>query len=161
PALRRLPVRVRRRERQAGPDVGRSDHPHPTDRPQRRSGSRRELLTGLERGGDVSLNRRLAAALLAAARGLVAGCGPRGPQLYPVTIKLVVDGGEVADLAGSTLDAAAEADPTVRASGTIEADGTVVLETLHVGKIRKGAQEGTYQARIVLSDDDTAVRRKA
>lgn len=109
----------------------------------------------------MALNRRLAAALLAAAVGLFAGCGPDGPKLHPVTIKVVVDGGNVADLAGSTIDAMVEADPTVRASGTIEADGTVVLETLHSGKIRKGAQEGTYRARIILADDDPETRRKA
>ena len=109
----------------------------------------------------MALNRRLAAALAAAVVGLFAGCGPDGPKLYPVTAKVVVDGGNVADLAGSTVDAMVETDPTVRASGTIEADGTVVLETLHSGKIRKGVQEGTYRARIVLADDDPQIRRKA
>jgi hypothetical protein len=109
----------------------------------------------------VALNRRLAAALLAATVGLFAGCGSDGPKLYPVTAKVVVDGGNVADMVGSTIEAMNEADTTIRASGTIEADGTVVLETLHAGKIRKGAQEGTYQARIILSDDDTETRRKA
>jgi hypothetical protein len=93
--------------------------------------------------------------------GLLAGCGPDGPKLHPVTLKVVVDGGNVADLAGSTVDAMIENDPATRASGAIEADGTVVLETLHSGKIRKGAQEGKYVVRIVLADDDPETRRKA
>ena len=109
----------------------------------------------------MALNRRLATALVAAVVGLFAGCEPAGPKLHSVTAKVVVEGGNVADLAGSTVDAMAEADPTVRASGTIEADGTVRLETLHSGKVRKGAQEGTYKVRIVLSDDDKETRRKA
>ena len=34
------------------------------------------------------------------------------------------------------------------------------LETLHAGVIRKGAQEGTYKARILLGDDEDRVARK-
>jgi hypothetical protein len=67
----------------------------------------------------------------------------------------------VAALAGSTVEAALEGDPTVRAAGTIEPDGTFALETLQAGVIRKGAVPGTYKVRVILSDDDPAARKKA
>lgn len=89
------------------------------------------------------------------------GCDGGGPTMYAVTVKLQVDGGNVADLAGSTLDVAVDGDPLLRSSGTIEPDGTVQLETLHSGKIRKGVQEGQYRVRIILNDDDRETARKA
>lgn len=89
------------------------------------------------------------------------GCGPGGPTFQPVTVRLNVEGGNVADLEGSTLDVAVPNNPLLRASGTITADGTAELETLHAGKIRRGVLEGNYQVRIVLADDDREQRRKA
>lgn len=95
--------------------------------------------------------------------GLIAavGCGPDGPKTYPVQGKIDLAGGDVGQLAGSTVEVSRTGDPDVRASGEIQADGAFTLETLHAGVIRKGAREGTYQARIILADDDPATRRRA
>jgi hypothetical protein len=69
--------------------------------------------------------------------------------------------GDVAQLAGNQVEAALDGDPTVRASGVIQPDGTFALETLHDGVITKGAREGNYRARIILSDDDRASLRRS
>ncbi len=89
------------------------------------------------------------------------GCGPGGPAFHPVRVTLAVPAGDVAALAGSTVDIAVDGDHSKRASGTIGADGRAELETLHAGRIRRGVQEGKYRARIVLSDDDREAHRKA
>jgi hypothetical protein len=83
----------------------------------------------------------------------VGGCGPAGPKTYPVRGKVELAGGDLSHLAGNNIEAALDSDPTVRASGVIQPDGSFTLETLHAGVIRKGAQEGTYQVRIILSED--------
>jgi hypothetical protein len=49
----------------------------------------------------------------------------------------------------------------VRVSGLINQDGRFSLETLQAGSLLQGAQEGRYQARIILSDDDPDLRRRA
>jgi hypothetical protein len=49
----------------------------------------------------------------------------------------------------------------VRASGEIKPDGNFELESLLDGKIRNGALEGKYLARIVLSDDPESRRTAA
>jgi hypothetical protein len=103
-------------------------------------------------------------AAVAAAVGLwvVAGCGPSGPKTYPVTGRVEIAGGNASHLAGNNVEAALDSDSTVRASGVIEADGRFTLETLHAGNILKGAQAGTYKARIVLGDEgDKESRRLA
>jgi hypothetical protein len=107
-------------------------------------------------------NRTALAATVMAVMGLleVAGCSG-GPRTYPVRGKVELAAGDIQVLAGSNVEAALESDPTVRASGVIEPDGSFTLETLHAGAILKGAQEGNYQARIVLSDDDKEIRRQA
>ena len=102
---------------------------------------------------------RRAASLLA--MFALAGCGPGGPKTHPVSGRVTVPDGDVAALAGSTVEAALDSDPTVRAAGTIEADGSFKLETLQAGVVRKGAISGTYKVRVVLADDDPATRKKA
>ncbi len=82
----------------------------------------------------------------------VSGCG--GLKTYPVRGKVELVGGEVKQLAGNHVEAALQSDPTVRASGVIQPDGRFTLETLDAGVIRKGAPEGSYQVRIILSDED-------
>ena len=91
----------------------------------------------------------------------LAGCGQGGPKTYPVQGRVEVPNGDVAALAGSTVEAALDGDPTVRAAGTIEPDGTFALETLHAGEIKKGAVPGTYKVRVILTDDDPAARKRA
>src|SRR5262245_52307772 len=100
---------------------------------------------------------RAAAVLLLVALAS-AGCGPGGPKTHPVTGKVELAGGDLSHLAGSHVEAALTGDPTVRASGEIQPDGTFTLETLHRGTVLKGAVEGSYQARIVPSDDDRRAR---
>jgi hypothetical protein len=89
------------------------------------------------------------------------GCGPSGPRTHPVNGRVSVPNGDVAVLAGSTIEAALDSDLTVRAAGTIEPDGTFKLETLQSGAIRRGAVAGNYKVRVILADDDPAARKKA
>jgi hypothetical protein len=91
---------------------------------------------------------------------VLVGCD-RGPKLHTVQGKLQLEGAEVADLSGSTIEAVSTNDPNVRASGEIKADGSFTLETLQGGTIRKGALEGEYKVRFILTDDDPATKRKA
>src|SRR5687767_9565768 len=103
-----------------------------------------------------------AAALLAVAGLLGAlGCGPGGPKTYPVRGKVELSTGDLAPLAGSHVEAALASDLDVRASGEIQPDGSFTLQTLHDGKILKGAREGSYKARIVLTEEDSKSRRQA
>ena len=61
----------------------------------------------------------------------IAGCGgPAGPKTYPVKGQVQLAGGEVQVLAGHNVEAALEADSTVRAYGLIKDDGSFELETL-------------------------------
>ncbi|HXG10565.1 MAG TPA: hypothetical protein VNK04_12460 [Gemmataceae bacterium] len=102
-------------------------------------------------------SRRGAAGYGAAVRVLVlvglVGCGG-GVKTYPVNGKVVLEDGDVQQLAGSHVELMLESDPLVRASGRIRSDGTFGVETLHEGRILKGAREGTYQARIIPADED-------
>src|SRR5262245_24715625 len=104
--------------------------------------------------------RLLCAAVLILAGLLVSGCAS-GPRTYSVKGKVTLAGGDVAHLAGCNVDAMSADDPNIRTYGVIQEDGSFTLETLQGGKIVKGAQEGKYKVRIVLSDDDPAVKRKA
>jgi hypothetical protein len=92
-----------------------------------------------------------------------AGCGSsaNSPRTFATTGKVELDSGDVTNLAGCQIEARLDSDPLVRASGDIGADGTFQLQTLSGGQILNGAPEGTYQARIILSDDDKQLRRKA
>jgi hypothetical protein len=100
--------------------------------------------------------QRIRALAVVVAAGLwgAAGCGPGGPKTYPVRGKVELAGGNVADLAGASVEAALDSDPTVRASGVIAEDGSFQLETLNAGVILRGAQEGTYKARILPGDEE-------
>ena len=89
------------------------------------------------------------------------GCGRGGPRTYPVHGKLEITGGNVAQLAGSHIEAAIANELTKRASGVIRDDGSFTLETPHAGATIGGARAGAYLVRIVLSDDDAPARRRA
>lgn len=91
----------------------------------------------------------------------VQGCGPAGPRTYPVRGQVELVSGDIAALAGSTVEAALATDTSVRASGVIHPDGRFTLETLHAGVILRGAREGNYVARIIPADDDPAIQRRA
>jgi hypothetical protein len=85
---------------------------------------------------------------------LLTGCGGGSLKTYPVRGKVVLADGDVRQLAGSHVEFMLESDPTVRASGQIQSDGSFTVQTLHEGKIQSGAPEGSYKARILLSDED-------
>jgi hypothetical protein len=102
--------------------------------------------------------RTVAGVLIAAGVLAFAGCGSRG-DVHPVRGRVVLTGGDVAQLAGHHVEAVLEGDPGVRASGIIGPDGTFTLETLHDGAVRKGAREGTYRVRIVPADEDDAGKK--
>lgn len=89
------------------------------------------------------------------------GCGQTGPKTYPVNGKVELASGDVSQLAGNNIEAALASDPSVRASGVIQPDGSFALETLQAGVIQKGAQEGSYQVRIILDEDgDREAKRR-
>jgi len=106
--------------------------------------------------------RHNTAALLALA-GLIGvlGCGRSGPKTYPVNGKVELSGADVSALAGSHVEGALESDMNVRTSGVIQADGSFTLETPHEGRMRKGAREGTYKARIIPTEEDSKSHRRA
>jgi hypothetical protein len=83
----------------------------------------------------------------------LAGCGG-GPKIHPVRGKVVVADGEIGRLAGKHIELELEDDPAVRADGLIDQEGRFELQTMHQGKLHKGALEGKYRARIVLGDGD-------
>ncbi|MEI6685723.1 MAG: hypothetical protein WCN64_06280 [Planctomycetota bacterium] len=92
---------------------------------------------------------------------LVSGCADLGPRLYPVSGKVQISGQDIGVLEGSAIEVVSEADNNIRAAGTINADGSFILETLQMGRMQKGAREGDFKARIVISDDDKAKLRLA
>src|SRR5688572_30500176 len=98
-------------------------------------------------------HRRCAAVVALALLGL-AGCGGGGIKTYPVRGKVVLADGDVKELAGSHVEFMLESDPLVRSNGIIGPDGSFQMETLHEGKILRGAPEGTYKARIIPGDPD-------
>ena len=84
---------------------------------------------------------------------LLTGCSQSGPSVHPVKGQIQL-GGDATPLAGHTIEVALASDRQVRASGEIRPDGNFQLESLLEGKIRRGALEGKYVARLVLADDD-------
>jgi hypothetical protein len=79
------------------------------------------------------------------------GCGG-GPRTHSLEGKVVVEGGDTANLGDSAVEAQLDGNPAVRASGQIEPDGSFSLSTLHEGRTLSGAPEGTYSLRLVLTD---------
>ena len=92
---------------------------------------------------------------------LVSGCADLGPRLYPVSGKVQVSGQDITVLEGSAIEVMSNTDNNIRAAGTINADGSFILETLQMGRMQKGAREGDFKARVVISDDDKAKLRLA
>ncbi len=105
--------------------------------------------------------RHLAIILLVAGSLSIVGCGRGGPKTHRVNGLVEHTSGDVELLVGSTIEVALVGDPSVRASGEIGENGYFKLQSLHNGATITGAREGTYQARIILSDDDRAKLRQA
>ncbi|QDU25977.1 hypothetical protein ETAA8_10490 [Anatilimnocola aggregata] len=92
---------------------------------------------------------------------LSVGCGSSGPAVHSVKGQVQLVGGDSSPLVGHMLEVTKADDKLVRSYGEIKADGNFELESLIAGEIHKGAKEGKYQARIVLADDDPAVKQQA
>ena len=88
------------------------------------------------------------------------GCGKAGPKTHAVKGTVTLDGGDVAHLAGHSVEAVLESDPAVRASGVIQKDGSFTLVSLLEGQMRDGAAPGKYRARIIVSDDPDETGKK-
>lgn len=82
----------------------------------------------------------------------VSGCGGFGPTTHPVAGRVQVNG-DAAQLAGHHVELVHADDPTVRAAGVIDDGGRFSVETLDGGQRRGGAREGTYRARLILTDE--------
>ncbi len=89
------------------------------------------------------------------------GCSRGGPKTVPVVGQIKLAGGDNGVLAGHTLEIALDSDQLVRAAGEIQSDGSFTLQAIQNGAALSGVFPGTYQARIVLGDDDTARKQLA
>ncbi len=99
-------------------------------------------------------SRRAAGVAAALALFALVGCGSGGPPTHAVRGKVVVEGGDIKPLVGSSVELELESDPKVRASGPIHEDGSFELGMLHEGKSLVGALAGKYRARIVPGGED-------
>lgn len=89
------------------------------------------------------------------------GCSKSDEQV-PVQGRVVFAQGDSSIIAGHSIEFAHTTETTLRASGTIGNDGRFSLETLHKGKLLKGAKPGTYNARLVFNDEgDGQTKRPA
>jgi hypothetical protein len=82
---------------------------------------------------------------------LLAGCSRRDLELQQG--KILFSDGTAFAFAGDVL----EVRPVGQLQGgfaEIQADGSFAIETLEDGTIFRGCKPGTYEARIVVSDDD-------
>lgn len=83
----------------------------------------------------------------------VTGCGDGGPKTHPVTGEVKLVGGDPGQLAGTHVELTHADDPTVRAAGVIDEEGRFRVETLDAGRVKHGAREGRYHARLILADE--------
>jgi len=91
-------------------------------------------------------------ASLAAGLALLVGCSSPAIKTYPVSGKIEVKGGDVAQLTGSSLELKSDADENLRPMGNIDAAGNFTVKTIYQGEIVPGAPEGQYTGRIILAD---------
>jgi hypothetical protein len=91
----------------------------------------------------------------------LAGCGSNGPRTHAVAGRIELQGGEISQLVGSTLEVALLSEPTTRGFGQIQEDGRFALSSLQAGELRSGVLEGQYAARIIPKDEDIESREQA
>jgi hypothetical protein len=72
--------------------------------------------------------------------------------------RIQLQGGDIAKLAGSTLEIASTSDVTIRGFGEIQPDGRFRIQSLQAGKLRSGVLAGNYTARIIPYDEDANTR---
>ncbi len=71
-----------------------------------------------------------------------------------MTGQVVYRGPQEFVFAGDVLELRLQSDPNVHAFAEIQPDGAFEIDSLVEGEIARGAKPGTYEARIVVSDDD-------
>lgn len=102
------------------------------------------------------------AVVVALSLSVLGGCPESGPKTHPVAGKVQLQGGDIAMLAGSTIELKHNTDELLRPYGNLDAAGNFTLKTLYQGQLLTGAPEGEYTARILLGDesDEGVPKRK-
>jgi hypothetical protein len=114
-----------------------------------------------DKGGDAMSTNVYFTLIAQSLLVLSVGCGPGGEELHAITGKIAVVDTELADIAGSSIEVADTANENNRGFALIEPDGQFSIESLRSGEVKQGLAEGTYKARIILSDEDFESRKKA
>lgn len=83
----------------------------------------------------------------------VLGCGRKSEA--PLEGVVVIETESDFHFSGDTLEIRSKDRPAKVAYGEIKADGTFRIESLRDGAIVQGTSAGEYEARIVVSDDDS------
>lgn len=91
---------------------------------------------------------------------VLTGCGESGPPLHPVVGRVELKGGDVSQLAGSSVEVVLASDSRVRGFGAIQPDGKFRLESLQVGEVKPGVLQGEYSARIIPNTEDEATQTR-
>jgi hypothetical protein len=84
---------------------------------------------------------------------LLIGCSGPAIKTYPLRGKVEVKDGDVAMLAGSSVQFVQEGDETIRPYGDISSSGDFTVKTLYKGEILEGLPAGKYKVRIALGDE--------
>lgn len=95
---------------------------------------------------------------LAFLTALVAGCSSSNQR--EVAGQVTIEPPQGLTFADDIVELRSKESPDFIAAGLIQPDGTFRVECLVGGKVLKGVPAGSYQARIVISDDDPERRKK-
>ncbi len=80
------------------------------------------------------------------------GCGPANQPA--ASGRILLPSSDVFTFADDTLELRSKNNPNQLAFGKIQPDGSFQIESLINGEVVRGAPAGTYQARLVIADDD-------
>ncbi len=100
-----------------------------------------------------SMQSLTAIAVLGIFTASVTGCG--GKAESPIEGVVVIESASDFQFSGDTLEVRSVERPAEVAYGEIKSDGTFRIESLRDGAIVEGTSAGEYEARIVVSDDDS------